>query len=155
MVCFSCAEPLAGKIGRIHGPPETLYGRRKANIQIDQSLIAIHPRFPRVLSTTLIRRGATNGFRVGQQFRTAVKTPANTRARGTSEPPSRGAFAYFRVRVRSIVGAAVGDDILGRGCASSRCLGCPRGVGAFGGCARARRSRRSVTAGLARGLMRR
>ena len=45
------------------------------NIQIDQSLFVLHPRFPHVLSATLIRRGATSGFGVGQQFRTAVQDP--------------------------------------------------------------------------------
>ena len=51
--------------------------------------------------------------------------------------------------------APLGTTFRGADALAARCLGCPRGVGAFGGCARARRSRRSVTAGLARGLMRR
>ena len=103
--------------------------------RVSQPVISSHTRSG---SSSTGRASARNAQKI--RVRTPVAAPT---------APSRIVAFGFAV----LSAGPLGTIFWGADALAARCLGCPRGVGAFGGCARARRSRRSVTAGLARGLM--
>ena len=69
------------------------------------------------------------------------------RSENYAKVPPEAPSHIFAFGFAELSAALLGTAFRGADGLAARRLGCPRGVGAGGGCARARRSRRSVTAG--------